>query len=52
MVLDFLSKFVSKDFALWIESIFLFIVIFSLGILLNKYVISFIRKILEKYSYL
>ncbi|MDR1418711.1 MAG: mechanosensitive ion channel family protein [Endomicrobium sp.] len=50
MLLNFLNQFVSRDFALWIKSVFLFIIILSLGLLVNKYVIEFIKEILKKFK--
>jgi small-conductance mechanosensitive channel len=50
MLLNFLNQFVSRDFALWIESIFLFVVILFVGLLVNKYVIKFVKEILKKFK--
>jgi small-conductance mechanosensitive channel len=50
MILNFLDKFVSRDFSLWIKTMSLFIIVLSLGIFFSKYAISFIKKILKKFK--
>lgn len=48
MLLSFLNQFVSINFALWIQSVFLFIVILIVSFLINKYIIGFIEVTLKK----